>query len=209
MRAARPLGFARLVLRRRSDGKLIYASPLLMMHLAGDPQANFSLARLFWSLRDAPRCEEVVAEWQVDVPFAGGEDPHKSFPRWVVAMSGRDQHVGQWVEAFEGLCVGCQKPPDQVARCAAAGIKPCAPGFQRRVSLGANILPHLSVRCLEDGSVEMRFENGTIKSTAKNVTYRTRKRASTSITEPASELLDAQRLASLQQSLPAYFQGKQ
>ncbi|WP_437813836.1 hypothetical protein [Sorangium sp. So ce1078] len=56
----RPRGRARLILRRRSDGELLYRSAWLSMEAEG-----LSIARLLGSLRGSPRAAEIEAVWRV------------------------------------------------------------------------------------------------------------------------------------------------
>jgi hypothetical protein len=76
MTKAWPLGFCRLILKR-TDGSVMYASPLLPMCHTDDATHNFSVARLLWSLRGIPdsviQSEEGLigygsATWNVFVP---------------------------------------------------------------------------------------------------------------------------------------------
>jgi hypothetical protein len=62
-----PLGFARLVIKRLSDQHVLYATPLLPMHHAGDTN-NFSPARLMWALRGIPHPDVLTAEWRLYIP---------------------------------------------------------------------------------------------------------------------------------------------
>lgn len=68
MLTARPLGFARLVLRKRKDNSLIFATPLLFMYDRRNKIDNFSFARYLWSLRYMPGREHVVGTWQIYIP---------------------------------------------------------------------------------------------------------------------------------------------
>jgi hypothetical protein len=56
----RPRGRCRLLLRRRSDGKLLYRSAWISMAAEG-----ISIARLLASLRNSPRAADVEATWRV------------------------------------------------------------------------------------------------------------------------------------------------
>ncbi|WP_437938245.1 hypothetical protein [Sorangium sp. So ce341] len=56
----RPRGRARLILRRRSDGELLYRSAWLSMEAEG-----LSIARLLGSLRGGPAAAEIEAVWRV------------------------------------------------------------------------------------------------------------------------------------------------
>jgi hypothetical protein len=71
MRMARPLGLARLVLRRISTNRILYASPLLFMHDMSHPFANYSMARYLYTLRRMPGREEIDATWVVYLPQRG------------------------------------------------------------------------------------------------------------------------------------------
>jgi hypothetical protein len=62
MRTIRPLGCARLVIHRISDGQTLLMTPLLRMHSG---ELNFSIARYLWSLRDIPGPGLVRAEWWI------------------------------------------------------------------------------------------------------------------------------------------------
>lgn len=63
-----PLGFARLVLRKRSDGSLIYATPMLRMH---HESLGFPLALYGWSLRGRPYAAAMDVRWQITIPQRG------------------------------------------------------------------------------------------------------------------------------------------
>jgi hypothetical protein len=60
-----PLGFARLVLKARSDQQRLYATPLLWMHHGNQ---SYAPSRLAWSLRALPFGDEIQAIWQVWMP---------------------------------------------------------------------------------------------------------------------------------------------
>ncbi len=62
-----PLGIARLILTRRADGKVLYATPLLRMHWKGLCD-NFAIARYMWSLRSTPCFARIEARWEISVP---------------------------------------------------------------------------------------------------------------------------------------------
>jgi hypothetical protein len=60
-----PCGFARLMIRRRADNALLYASPLLRMH---DATRDFPYSVLANSLRGVPVVEELEPIWQISAP---------------------------------------------------------------------------------------------------------------------------------------------
>jgi hypothetical protein len=85
LRLARPLGVARLALIKREglvnlqrhnvdrvkgDGTLIYLSPGLAL-FGPEPDQNYSLVRLAWSLRELPGAVDFCAIWMVYVPTGG------------------------------------------------------------------------------------------------------------------------------------------
>lgn len=81
LRAMRPLGLARLVVRKRASPLnaegLVFVSPMLRMHTA-DRAMNFSLARLAWSLRMMPGYQHLEGQWLIYNPVgwersAGGK----------------------------------------------------------------------------------------------------------------------------------------
>lgn len=85
LRLARPLGVARLALIKREglvnlqrhnvdrvvdDRTLVYLSPGLAL-FGAQPDQNYSLVRLAWSLRDLPGAANLCAIWMVYVPTGG------------------------------------------------------------------------------------------------------------------------------------------
>lgn len=60
-----PLGFTRLIFRRRSDNKRLYATPLLWMHHKSE---SYAQARLAWSLVALPFADEIEAAWEIWIP---------------------------------------------------------------------------------------------------------------------------------------------
>jgi hypothetical protein len=60
-----PCGFTRLIIRRRSDNELLYATPLLRMH---DSVRDYPISVLGNSLRGCPCAEEFDIRWQVSAP---------------------------------------------------------------------------------------------------------------------------------------------
>lgn len=71
MRRLFPLGFARLVIRERQSGSVKCHTALMRMNDPSQPDMNFSFARLLWSLRDAPFCDQFETCWQVSIPRGG------------------------------------------------------------------------------------------------------------------------------------------
>jgi hypothetical protein len=60
-----PCGFTRLIIRRRGDDELLYATPLLRMH---DSERDYPVSVLGNSLRGCPCAEEFDIRWQVSAP---------------------------------------------------------------------------------------------------------------------------------------------
>jgi hypothetical protein len=67
IRTARPIGLARLVLRDRKSGKLVFATPLLLMH-GPELKMNFSIARFMWALRHMPGREQLEGLVLIFIP---------------------------------------------------------------------------------------------------------------------------------------------
>ncbi len=74
---ARPLGFARLAIFKRTDRPteqdILYVSPLVLMYEQA-PDANYPPSRYLWSLRAMPACDVLQALWILRIPqgeFAG------------------------------------------------------------------------------------------------------------------------------------------
>jgi hypothetical protein len=73
MRRLSPLGIARLVIRKRGAqgaDAVTWHTGLMRMHDPTDPEMNFSIARLLWSLRDAPFCDQWETCWEISIPLA-------------------------------------------------------------------------------------------------------------------------------------------
>jgi len=71
MRRARPLGLARLVLRKKIDDKtagLLFATPLLLMFDKSKDTLNFSIARYLWSLRYMPKRKDLEGLFLIYIP---------------------------------------------------------------------------------------------------------------------------------------------
>jgi hypothetical protein len=71
LRRLSPLGVARLVVRRRGAqgaDAAIWHTGLMRLHDPTDPEMNFSIARLLWSLRDAPFCDNFETCWEISIP---------------------------------------------------------------------------------------------------------------------------------------------
>jgi outer membrane protein OmpA-like peptidoglycan-associated protein len=79
LKKARPLGFARLIVAKKTpeitisnyvdfvnNGNLIYASPLLRMY-ENDPIQNFAISRYIWSLRGISK-EDAKVIWWIYIP---------------------------------------------------------------------------------------------------------------------------------------------
>ena len=65
---ARPLGICRFVLRDKSTQKLVFATPLLLMHGAEEID-NYSIARHMWSLRWMPGREKLEGIFLIYIPL--------------------------------------------------------------------------------------------------------------------------------------------
>jgi hypothetical protein len=64
-----PVGFARLILRRRAAPRqLLYATPMLRMHFG---TKGFPMTLYGWSLRNRPYAAAVEASWQITIPQYG------------------------------------------------------------------------------------------------------------------------------------------
>lgn len=71
LRRLSPLGVARLVVRKRGAqgaDAAIWHTGLMRLHDPTDREMNFSIARLLWSLRDAPFCDSFETCWEVSIP---------------------------------------------------------------------------------------------------------------------------------------------
>lgn len=87
-RSSRPLGFGRLVIYWRTppatssppspNDRLAYATPLLPLWRPGVADANYSITRLIWSLRNHPHLGTFEARWLVDAPLRATFDAVKT-----------------------------------------------------------------------------------------------------------------------------------
>ncbi|MBN1575996.1 MAG: hypothetical protein JW913_05550 [Chitinispirillaceae bacterium] len=112
-----PIGFARLVLRRRSDKTVLYATPMLRMHYQTQ---GFPLGLYGWSLRGRPYAPAIEALWQITIPQSG-------FARTAVD-SGPDITMTQLLQAA-GIPTDHPETP----------LRPTGPGGGQRLFFFASI----------------------------------------------------------------------
>ena len=124
-----PMGFARLVIRRRNNKELLFATPLLRMHLLHEINI-FHVSRYFWSLREMPFEDEFEVVWQIDIPvnytsrsFAILKDPEWPMGNLILKAS-RSDRTGDLVQRMIKAVVqwrlqrdGNQNPEELETKC--------------------------------------------------------------------------------------------
>lgn len=110
MRDARPLGFARLVLRDRASKKVLFATPLLLMYTN---VYSLPIARYLWSLRWLGGRQTLEALWLIymttrEIKKSGEQDDTALTVQLVYPETGRGTTLSQMVQKVREL----KKKPD-------------------------------------------------------------------------------------------------
>jgi hypothetical protein len=184
---ALPLGFARLVLRRRAKKDVLYSTPLLYMGTAHDdpeaPNSAFSLMRYLWSLRELPGKDFIDAEWQIDIPA-------KEL-------------------AANMLIFGRAVTISELGAIVAVDVKADA-SKSRAALVGERLVPHSDLQSVPNGSVQCVVHIGSSDPADQNAgkTAAARPKIKTDVQHPTSDVLSKAQIDQVQPNIPQYLRGR-
>jgi len=201
---ARPIGLARLVIVRRSDKKLLYATPYLRMHTdetdPAGPMLSFSFMRYLWSLREVPNKDTLDVAWQIDLPKHELCNVMLSVAR-VTTVLGYAMLVSRGFDLLKAEGDGSlfKRVFDDAGK---ALPKP-----------GESLLDdHVDLQSTTAGGVQMAIRNPHVKAAEGQAHTPTARDARIAKLlhwrKPTSELLNEGQLQALQGQIPQYFRGE-